>query len=126
MYQWPELGDEERARARARLDSYTSSALSCRVVSTEGDSFTSARTVVQLYLDNKDLGEELRVWATRQEEAPALAREVGYSAASLGAGCEVFLSYHGRGPSSFHVQRADQAAALASLMEEVGCPFYNL
>ena len=116
VYQWPELGEEERARARARLDSYTSSALSCRVVSTEGDSFTSARTLVQLYLDSKDLGEELRAWALRPEEP---AREVGYSPASLGAACEVFLSYQGRGPHSFHVQRADQAQGLARLMEEV-------
>ena len=32
----------------------------CRVVSTEGGSFTSARTLVQLYEDNKDLGQEIR------------------------------------------------------------------
>ena len=33
---------------------------------------------------------------------------------------QVYLSYHGLGPHHFYVSRADQAPALARLMEEVG------
>ena len=35
--------------------------LKIRVMSTESGSFASARTVVQLYLDNKDLGQVMRL-----------------------------------------------------------------
>ena len=37
-----------------------------RVMSTESGSFASARTVVQLYLDNKDLGQVLRLKSSDQ------------------------------------------------------------
>ena len=142
VYQWPELGDSERARARARLEAYTSRTLGCRVVATEGGSFTSASTLVQLYEDNKDLGQEIRLWVARQgqEEREGEQRSwdkaTAYQETSLGSGCEVaallllppslppslrqvYLSYRGQGPQHFFVSRADKAAALARLMEEV-------
>jgi hypothetical protein len=92
------------------------------VVSTEGGSFSSARTVVQLYRDGRDLGQELRLWvarATEEQEPRARQRALAYEESLLGTGCEVYLSYPGDGPSRFYVARADQAAALDLLSEEV-------
>ena len=46
-------------------------------------------------------------------------RATVYEEAQLGSGCEVYLSYRGQGLVHFYVSRADQASALARLMEEV-------
>ena len=161
-------------------------------MSTEGGSFTSARTIVQLFLDNKDLGQVMVVlvmvlqnrwwrwwwwwwwwwwWSVEPHQQglwsgdPTVGGSQGWAGREgelLGAGCflqtchlgvglwgvttmlpflshwpchtthlrtciptsyQVYLSYHGLGPHHFYVSRADQAPALARLMEEVsiGC-----
>ena len=79
-------------------------------------------------------------WAGRARRAALAVHAAGtvlrgarYEEALLGAGCEVssagplvcygpvqvYLSYKGQGPQHFFVSRADQASALAGLMEEV-------
>ena len=90
--------------------------------------------------------QEIRLWVARQgqqEERESFRdQSLSYKQATLGTGCEValssfpnfpllpfpssssysqvYLSYHGLGPHHFYVSRADQAPALARLMEEVG------
>ena len=79
----------------------------------------------------------------QEERESSREQSFSYKQATLGTGCEVslssvthilavffllliltcsqvYLSYHGLGPHHFYVSRADQAPALARLMEEVG------
>ena len=129
--QWPELGQGDRQRAKARLDTFTDRVLQCRVVSAEGGSFASARTVVQLYEEGQDIGQEIRLWLARQNQGggdsvgdwrarPGAGQSrVSYSSLTMTGVSDVYLSYPGTGPGQFYVTRADSSAALAGLMREV-------
>ena len=128
VYQWPELSQGDRQKAKARLDTLCDRVLQCRVVSAEGGSFASARTVVQLYEDGQDIGQEIRLWLARQGQGGVDSMcdwggggqgRVGYSTQVLSGVCDVYLSYPGTGPDLFYVTRADSSAALAGLMREV-------
>ena len=128
MYQWPELGQGDRQRAKACLDTLNDRVLQCRVVSAEGGSFANARTVVQLYEDGQDIGQEIRLWLARQSQGVgdslsgwggAEQGRVGYISMTISGACDVYLSNPGTGPEQFYVTKADTSGALASLMREV-------
>ena len=92
---------------------------------------------MRLWVARQGEQEEMESSSSWEQPAPA-----SYKPATLGSGCEVkldfsslsfspsfyffhscwykvYLSYHGLGPQHFFVSRADQAPALARLMEEV-------
>jgi len=128
VYQWPELGQGDRQRAKDRLDTMNDRVLQCRVVSAEGGSFASARTVVQLYEDGQDIGQEIRLWLARQNQGVGdnLADwgltsqgKMAYSSMNMTGVCEVYLSHPGTGPEQFYVTRADSSSSLSGLMREV-------
>ena len=102
----------------------TRAALYCNVQSTA----QQLTNVSRLWVGRQ--GQEGRTGSPGGWDSAAGAR---YEEALLGAGCEVssagplvcygpvqvYLSYKGQGPQHFFVSRADQASALAGLMEEV-------
>ena len=122
IYQWPVLSAQEKQRARLRLETYCDRVLQCRVVSTEtGGSFASARTLVQLYEDGQDIGQEIRLWLARpsDEFRPGPAGEEGFGYLTLTGVTDVYLVHPDQGPLEFYVSRVDTSAALSSVMREI-------
>jgi len=129
VYQWPDLDNSDKARARSKLETLADRVLQCRVVSAEGGSFASARTVVQLYEDGQDLGQEMRLWLARQEDdyqdwtdgghQGQSSNKLIFANTSVEDGCDVYLSYTEPGGQCFYVNRADSSNALDILMGEV-------
>ena len=125
IYQWPSLAPGERQRAKLRLETFCDRVIQCRVVSTEtGASFSSAKTIVQLYEDGQDIGQEIRLWLARPSEATETWRSGPGGVASYGhltitGTCDVYLSHPTNGPAEFYVSRCDTSAALAAVMRDI-------
>ena len=127
IYQWPQLSSMDKQRAKLRLETYCDRVLQCRVVSTEtGGSFASARTMVQLYEDGTDIGQEIRLWLARPSEegtewrsSPGGGQRDGYGQLTITGSCEVYVSHPDHGPVQFYVSRVDTSAALAAVMRDI-------
>ena len=125
IYQWPGLGPKERQRAKVRLETFCDRVLQCRVVSTEtGGSFASARTMVQLYEDSQDIGQEIRLWLARPSDASdtwsaGSGGGAGYGHLTISGTCDVYLSHPTYGPAEFYVSRCDTSSALTAVMRDI-------
>jgi len=142
LYQWPDhLPESANTAAKKRLETFTDRPLNCRVMSLEQGGVQGPRNVIQLYEDNVDIGAELRNWISRQLPAggnggggdqnggahlqwPKLSGgssrcAMPYSQVELVGTVDVFLSFQGKGPSLFYVQRADTTKQVQQIMKEI-------